>query len=177
MSLENLKKRLADNLIKENRRNNPGKAGEFQLQNVKQVGIFFDSEDKQSYAKMTTLMDFIKKHNITVSAVGYGLSQQQYTQAYFQSYTDEDLNWYGKPKEGNLKDFMNFPFDILFDLTLHDRREQRIILSGAQAKFKVGVDVGSSDLLDFVFEPQKQMADKSYFEQMFEYLNLINIKS
>jgi hypothetical protein len=86
----------------------------------------------------------------------------------------KDLNWYFKPNEDSVKDFVNKEFDILIDLNLEENLSVRFVIAESVALFKTGryseIEPNYYDLMINV-QDKKQMDKNEDDEETFEQIN------
>ena len=68
---------------------------------------------------------------------------------HFDFFSNEELNWYGKPQGMVIDNFLKEDFDILIDLTLTKFYPLTYLAVASPSKFKVGRTRTDVDVFDF----------------------------
>lgn len=141
------------------------------------VGILFSSPDEQSFNAIKDFLTFLSEKEMKVVALGYvptkKIPQEYLMRKGINFYCNTDLNWYYKPKNELVEQFINQEFDILFDLSMQEYFTVNYVGSLSKAAFKVGkkTDLGYKDLL---IDIDKNNSVKYLIEQIKFYLNILN---
>ncbi len=88
-------------------------------------------------------------------------------------YCKTDLNWYYKPKNKIIAQFVNHEFDILFDLSLKDYFTVNYTGSLSKASFKIGIQKENT-YQDLTIDINKNKSIDYLIEQIKHYLNIIH---
>ena len=77
-----------------------------------------------------------------VSAMGYvnksNTSFDHFSSLYFDYFSNNNLNWFGKPYGHLITNFLDYEYDILIDLSLKNHYELNYFFKASIAKFKIG---------------------------------------
>ncbi|OYT17705.1 MAG: hypothetical protein B7C24_01290 [Bacteroidetes bacterium 4572_77] len=86
------------------------------------------------------------------------------------------LNWLGRPIEAKrMKEFREFPYDLLIDLNFDSIFALQWISVKSQAALKVGPMIKNEDYYDMVIDTKNPMEQsKLYIDQIFHFLRQIN---
>lgn len=146
---------------------------------AKSAGILFSSPDEQSFNAIKEFLLFLSEKDIKVIALGYVPSkkvpQQFLMRKGINFYCNTDLNWYYKPKNEMVDQFMNQNFDVLFDLSMKDYFTVKYIGSLSKAAFKIGKQ-SDNGYQDLVIDVNKNISVDYLIEQIKHYLNILNNK-
>lgn len=144
---------------------------------AKSVGILFSSPDEHSFNAIKDFLSFLSQKEIKVIALGYvpskKIPQQFLLRKGINFYCNTDLNWYYKPKNEIVDQFMNQEFDILFDLSLNDYFTVNYVGSLSKATFKIGKQSDNA-YPDLVIDINKNKSVDYLIEQIKHYLNILN---
>ncbi len=164
----NLKRRLKN-------RNRHVKTHNFKT--AKSAGILFSSLDDVSYKAIKEFLVFLSQKDIKVIALGYAPSkkipQQFLKRKGINFYCNNDLNWYYKPKNELINQFIDQEFDILFDLSIRDYFTVKYVGSLSKAAFKIGKQTENA-YQDLVIDVNKNKSIEYLIEQIKHYLNILN---
>ena len=89
-------------------------------------------------------------------------------------FTKKELNWYGRPNQPIVEQFINEDFDILIDLSLQEIFPLRWVSTLSQAKFKVGTLGYFGNPNDLTISLKNEKSEEYLISQIKHYLNLIN---
>ena len=144
---------------------------------AKTAGIIFNSPDEKSFEDIKHFLSFLSNNELKVIALGY-IPSNKIPENYLMRkginfYCKSDLNWYYKPKNELVDQFINQEFDILFDLSIKNYFTVNYVGSLSKAAFKIGkqsenayhdllIDIKANDTIEYLIE------------QIKHYLNIIN---
>ncbi len=144
---------------------------------AKSAGILFSSPDDDSFRAIKDFLTFLSEKELKVYALGYvpskKIPQQFLMRKGINFYCKTDLNWYYKPKNEIIDQFVNREFDILFDLSLKDYFTVNYTGSLSKASFKIGVQKENA-YQDLVIDVNKNKSVDFLIEQIKHYLNILN---
>ena len=144
---------------------------------AKSVGILFSTPTEQSFNAIKDFLTFLTSSDIKVIALGYipskKIPQQFLMRKGINFYCNTDLNWYYKPKNELITQFIDQQFDILFDLNISQYFTTNYVGSLSKASFKIGMQ--TNDVYqDLVIDIQKNKTVEYLIEQIKHYLNILN---
>ena len=73
----------------------------------------------------------------------------------FQAFNKKAFNWYNIPTAHTVLDFIDKDFDVLICFNTDDLKEFNSIMDLSNAKFKVGIMHGHSEIYNLVINPQQ----------------------
>jgi hypothetical protein len=149
------------------------------LSDAKTIGIIYDASEEDKYSVVSNFVRYFQDNQKTVKALGFvnynRLPHYCFPKLSYDYFTKRDLNWYSKPTESRVKDFMNEEFDIVIDLCMHDCFPLSYIAGLSKAKFKVGrYDEKHSVIYDFMLNVNNNITLESYIKEVIHYLSIIN---
>lgn len=150
----------------------------YNLYTAKSVGIIFNATNLDNYEITKSFQTSLSQRNIKVEALGF-VDSKEIVDFYtarkgFSFFCKKNLNWYSKPKNPVVDEFMSHKYDILIDLSLEDHFPIRYILSLTEASFKVGRFVEGDSPYDFMLDISKNKRLDFLIDQIKYYLTLIN---
>ena len=130
------------------------------INNAKTVGILFNATHSVSFEIVKTLVKELSGKSRIIMVLGFVDSKQMidhylYRKG-FEFFTRNDLNWYDKPENEGVNEFIDQNFDILINLNLEDNYPIRYILALSKASFKVGRVTTSHNHHDFMIDIEKE---------------------
>lgn len=164
----NLKKRL---------KNLKRKVKAHNFKTAQTAGIIFNSPDEKSFEAIREFLSFLSQNDLKVIALGY-IPGNKVPEAYLMRkginfYSKADLNWYFKPKNELIDQFINQEFDILFDLSIKEYFTTNYVGSLSKASFKIGKQTENS-YQDLLIDIKENNTVEYLIEQIKHYLNILN---
>lgn len=149
------------------------------LDDAKTIGIVFNASEEATYCIVNDFVRFFQDNQKTVKALGFAnfnrLPHYCFPKLTFDYFTKRDLNWYYKPGNSRVNDFINQEYDIVIDLCMHECFPLTYIFGLSKAKFKVGrFGEKYSDIYDFMLNVNHKISMESYIKEIIHYLSIIN---
>jgi len=144
------------------------------------VGFIFDAIDREKYLQSKDLIEFVEKQNSRIFGLGFASKSDQIAYFPYKQGVDyfglDEVNWYGKPTNPVIADFLKRNFDILVDLSQTDQYSIHYIFALSVAKFKITNDSVKSKYADFVLKVSNSEKLENYINQIKHYLEVIKAK-
>jgi hypothetical protein len=144
---------------------------------AKTAGIIFNSPDEKSFEAIKQFLSFLSQYELKVIALGYIPSKKIPENFLMRKgvnfYCKTDLNWYYKPKNELVDQFIEQEFDILFDLSIKDYFTVNYVGSLSKAVFKIGKQSDNA-YQDLTIDIKENKTVEYLIEQIKHYLNIIN---
>lgn len=144
---------------------------------AKTAGIIFNSPDEKSFEAIKQFLAFLTEKELKVIALGY-IPSKKIPENYLMRkginfYCNNDLNWYFKPKNELVDQFINQEFDILFDLSIKEYFSVNYVGSLSKASFKIGRQ-SENAYQDLLIDIKGNNTIEYLIEQIKHYLNILN---
>ncbi len=149
------------------------------LAQSKNIGILFEIRTEEDLNTVRFFVSQIKERSRKITVLGY-VSKKELLQSLksdneFDFISQQDFNWYFKPKGYVIKNFMSDGFDLLIDLSLRKNPALLYIAAFAEAKFKVArFDDKQKEYYDLMIDIGKDNSLKYLINQLKHYITLIN---
>jgi len=145
------------------------------LNDAKTIGILFEATDKEEFELVKKYVLYLKELKKKVKAVGYfsagDTPEFTYSKLEYDFFSKKDLNWYSKPSDKFVNNFIEEEFDILMDLNVHGHFPLRYIAGTSKARFKVGRQKEGDDAIyDLMIEGTEGKGLKYFLRQVDTYL-------
>ncbi len=145
------------------------------LNDAKTIGILFEATDKEEFELVKKYVLYLKELKKKVKAVGYFSTGDTpdftYSKLEYDFFSKKDLNWYSKPSDKFVSNFIEEEFDILMDLNVHEHFPIRYIAGTSKARFKVGRQKEGDDAIyDLMIEGTEGKGLKYFLRQVDTYL-------
>jgi hypothetical protein len=149
----------------------------FNLKTAQKICVLFNATDPKNIITVNELVKVLSPGKDLVSAMGFVNEQdksfEHMSTLHFDFFSNEDLNWYGKPQGMIIDNFLKEEYDILIDLTLTKFYPLTYMVVASPAKFKVGryrADVG---VFDLSIDNSKNQSLEALIKETTHYLNRI----
>jgi len=153
------------------------KRGVFNFNTAKKIGIIYNATHQQNYEIANEFISKIKTLNNDIISLGFVDSKEVlnfYSKTIKnQFFSRKNLNWYGKPNNPFIEEFISTEFDILIDLSIINDYPIQYITALSKAKFKVGKFKDKNAYYDFMIDIKDNDIDL-LINQIYHYLNIIN---
>ena len=129
------------------------------------IGVLFNATHSVSFDIVKNFVKELSGKSKKIMVLGF-VDSKQLIDHYlyrkgFDFFTRNDLNWFEKPQNIAVTNFINQKFDILINLNLEDAYPIKYILSLSKASFKVGQLTQAHQYHDFMIDiKQEQEAMK-----------------
>ncbi|MDP4267511.1 MAG: hypothetical protein Q8880_08765 [Bacteroidota bacterium] len=155
------------------------------IADAKTIGILYELSDVERYGIISDFVKSLQDKQKIVKALGYIpakiVPHYCFPKISFDFFTQKDLNWYYKPINKRVYDFINTEFDILIDLTTDKIFPLEYIATLSSAKFKTGrKDHSKADdkqLYDLMIDIEKNKTVLTFIKHIDYYLSIINKKN
>ena len=177
--IEVIKQKLGDFFFKRELKSNPRQREVHNLHSAQSIGILYDATERENMMKVSEFVNTLFKTKKDVKALGFvnlkGLTHHHMPMLQFDFFFLKDLNWYYKPQNYIIKNFVEKNYDILINLCDSDCIPIKYLAGSSQAKFKVGKYEEDIDLYDMMIDV-KENTLSALIKEIHHYLNVINQK-
>ena len=176
--IEQFKISLGKNHLKSRIKSFKRKSNFYNFENAKTAGILFCCPDDAAFEAIKEFISFLRAKNIDVNALCYYPGKKIPDKFLFHNhlefFSDEDLNWYYKPKSVSINQFIDKRFDLFFDLNINEYFPAQFISSLSNGSFKIGMEKKENTDMDLMINIDKNKTVHYLIEQIKHYLALIN---
>ncbi|PLX09873.1 MAG: hypothetical protein C0596_00910 [Marinilabiliales bacterium] len=174
MAFENFKYNYGLRRLKNDFRKPEDDAIACNLKNAKSVGIIYNATKLEDFNLVKEFVHRLREYVPLVKALGYvnkkELEDFHIQPLEFSFFCNSDLNWYFKPNEDSVEEFVKQQFDILIDLSFKEHLAVRFVLAESASMFKTGryctIEPNYYDLMISIPEPKKpDLEDEEVEEQ------------
>jgi hypothetical protein len=142
------------------------------------AGILFAPSDTVSFEQIKQFLGFLNQHKLQIYVLGY-IDNKQIPESFLfwkgiNLFSKKELNWKFIPNTPLVTDFIEKPFDLLFDLSLDDYFPVEYIARLSKSKCKIGRFTQKHSDYDLMFELDDKRKLDSYLENIKQYLNIIS---
>ena len=152
----------------------------FNLDDAKRITILFDGTLPADIKKVKAFVSSLSKGKDMVTVLGYvnekDKSFEHMSSLHFDFFSNQELNWYGKPQGMIIQNFLKEEYDILIDLTLKKFYPLSYMAVASPAKFKVGRSPNDIPVFDLSIETNEKTDLSGFIHDIHHYLKLIKPK-
>ena len=145
---------------------------------AKNAVVIFSAKHQESYLQAKNFIYFLTQKNINVHALGY--VENKYSIAYFPYKKGIDFfsignkNWYNKPLNTSVQDFINLEVDLLIDLSVDINFPLTYVLALSKAKMKISRCTQYEQYCDLMIKTDSDDPE-FYLEQIKHYMVAIRV--
>lgn len=179
MSLtDNIKKKFAVSRIKADAKLVVRHKQVYNIDDSKTIGIAFEYTTPEDFDLLKKYVLYLRELKKKVKAIGYYTSKEepaiQYSKVDYDFFGKKAHNWYGKPIDHIVTNFIEEEFDILIDLNFNKESVLSYVAACSRAHFKVGRFEEKNDVHDLQFDCESDKGLKFFLRQVDTYLMKIN---
>ena len=177
--VEDIKQKVGDFFFKRELKFNPRKRKVHNLHTAQSIGILYDATEREDMMKVSEFVNALFKTKKDVKALGFvnlkELTHHHMPMLQFDFFFLKDLNWYYKPQNYIIKNFVEKDYDILINMCDSTCIPIKYLAGSSQAKFKVGKYEEEIDLYDMMIDVKENTLSALIME-IHHYLTVINQK-
>ncbi len=141
------------------------------------IGFIFNAENKEYYAAAKEFMNYVEERNIKVNGLAFVSRSDLIGYFPYRKGVDyfglDKQNWFGKPADEGIEEFIERPLDILIDISLSEIYPTEYIFALSNAKFKICNNSEKAKYADFVLKLDRTDDLGLFIEQVKHYLETI----
>lgn len=178
--VEDIKQKVGDFFFKRELKSNPRQREVHNLHTAQSIGILYDATERADMLKVSEFVNALFQTKKDVKALGFvnlkELTHHHMPMLQFDFFFLKDLNWYYKPQNYIIKNFVEKDYDILINLCDSTCIPIKYLAGSSQAKFKVGKFEEDIDLYDMMIDV-KENTLSALIKEIHHYLTVINQKN
>lgn len=150
------------------------------LENAKSIGILYDATKEDQIKTIQPFVSYFFELKKDVKALGYVNSNQlsvyHVPKLQYDFFYKKDLNWYYKPQNYIIDNFIKKDYDILINLCDSSIIPIKYLVASSIAHFKIGIHEDNYEIYDLMISLKKDRTLKKLMHEIKHYINLINKK-
>ena len=179
--IEDLKQKVGKWVFQRELRTNSRTKEVCNLDDAKSIGVLYDATTEEQIKMIQPFVSYFFDLKKDVKALGYvnanELSYCHVPKLQYDFFYKKDLNWYYKPQNYIIDNFIRKEYDILINLCDSSIIPIKYLVASSLAHFKIGIYEKDYEIYDLMISLKD---DKSMERLMYEikhYINLINNKN
>ncbi len=177
--LEDFKHKIGQWIFHRELKLNKRKKSVSNLDDAKSIGILFEATSKEQILEVKPLVDYFFKLRKDVKAFGY-VNSKKFDECHipklqYDFFNLKDLNWYYKPQNDYILNFVKKEYDILINLSDSNCIPLKYLVASSLARFKVGKHEEGYEIYDLMIKLDKKDDNmKKLISEIAKYLKVIN---
>lgn len=142
------------------------------LEKAQEIGILWHIDDAEAYHYLS---EFLKNKQAVVRKLCF-TGKKGILNEHSGTFSNKDLDWFGFPVSENVKQFIEFRFDILMNISTVRNFTFDAIVALSKANFKIGWSPPPKNYLDLNIDIKKNIDSLFLVKQQIFYLGQLNKK-
>ena len=176
--IEDIKHRFGRWVFQKELKSNKRTKAVSNLENAKSIGILYEATDAAQIKKIEPFVKYFFELKKDVKALGYvnkkKLDNHHIPKLNYDFFYLKDLNWYYKPQNYIINNFVKKEYDILINLSDSNCIPIKYLVASSLAHFKIGQFEDGFEIYDLMIKLDKEKSKERLMEEIKHYLNLIN---
>ena len=176
--LENFKHKIGRWVFQKDLRTNKRLKEVSNLEKAKSIGILYEATNAEQIKKIEPFVKYFFALRKDVKALGYvnktKLDDCHIPRLNYDFFYKKDLNWYYKPQNYIIDNFIKKEYDILINLSDSSCIPIKYLVASSMARFKIGQFEEGYEIYDLMIKLDKEEGLERLMEEIKHYLNLIN---
>ncbi len=148
------------------------------LDNAQSIGILYDATSEEQIKMIKPFVSYFFDLKKDVKALGYVNSKQlsfhHTPKLQYDFFYQKDLNWYYKPQNYIIDNFVKKEYDILINLCDSSIIPIKYLVASSIAHFKIGVHEENYEIYDLMISLKDDKSMEKLMHEIRHYINLIN---
>ncbi|MDP7566902.1 MAG: hypothetical protein QF383_00780 [Flavobacteriales bacterium] len=148
------------------------------LDNAQSIGILYDATSEDQIKMVKPFVSYFFDLKKDVKALGYVNSKQlsfhHTPKLQYDFFYQKDLNWYYKPQNYIIDNFVKKEYDILINLCDSSIIPIKYLVASSIAHFKIGVHEENYEIYDLMISLKDDKSMEKLMHEIKHYINLIN---
>ena len=148
------------------------------LDNAQSIGILYDATSEDQIKTVKPFVSYFFDLKKDVKALGYvnfkQLSFHHTPKLQYDFFYQKDLNWYYKPQNYIIDNFVKKEYDILINLCDSSIIPIKYLVASSIAHFKIGIHEENYEIYDLMISLKDDKSMEKLMHEIKHYINLIN---
>ena len=148
------------------------------LDHAQSIGILYDATYEEQIKTVKPFVSYFFDLKKDVKALGYVNSKQlsfhHTPKLQYDFFYQKDLNWYYKPQNYIIDNFVKKEYDILINLCDSSIIPIKYLVASSIAHFKIGIHEENYEIYDLMISLKDDKSMEKLMHEIKHYINLIN---
>lgn len=148
------------------------------LDNAQSIGILYDATSEDQIKIIKPFVSYFFDLKKDVKALGYVNSKQlsfhHTPKLQYDFFYQKDLNWFYKPQNYIIDNFVKKEYDILINLCDSSIIPIKYLVASSIAHFKIGIHEENYEIYDLMISLKDDKSIEKLMHEINHYINLIN---
>ena len=148
------------------------------LDNAQSIGILYDATSEEQIKMVKPFVSYFFDLKKDVKALGYVNSKQlsfhHTPKLQYDFFYQKDLNWYYKPQNYIIDNFVKKEYDILINLCDSSIIPIKYLVASSIAHFKIGIHEENYEIYDLMISLKDDKSMEKLMHEIKHYIKLIN---
>jgi len=148
------------------------------LDNAQSIGILYDATSEEQIKIVKPFVSYFFDLKKDVKALGYVNSKQlsfhHTPKLQYDFFYQKDLNWFYKPQNYIIDNFVKKEYDILINLCDSSIIPIKYLVASSIAHFKIGIHEENYEIYDLMISLKDDKSMEKLMHEIKHYINLIN---
>lgn len=179
--IENIKKKVGRWVFQRELKANSRTKSVSNLIEAKSIGILYDATSEDQIKTIQPFVTYFFNLKKNVKALGFVNSNQlsycHVPKLQYDFFYQKDLNWFYKPENYIIDNFIKKEYDILINLCDSSVIPIKYLVASSIARFKIGVYEEDYEIYDLMISLKEDKSIEKLMHEIKHYINLINKKN
>tara|TARA_B110000003_G_scaffold48443_1_gene46995 strand:- start:216 stop:758 length:543 start_codon:yes stop_codon:yes gene_type:complete len=148
------------------------------LEDANSIGILYDATSQEQIKMVKPFVSYFFDLKKDVKALGFVNSKQlsfhHTPKLQYDFFYQKDLNWYYKPQNYIIDNFVKKEYDILINLCNSKTIPIKYLVASSIAHFKIGIYEKNYEIYDLMISLKDDKSMEKLMHEIKHYINLIN---
>ena len=176
--IEDLKQKVGKWVFQRELRTNSRTKEVCNLDDAKSIGVLYDATTEEKIKMIQPFVSYFFDLKKDVKALGYvnanELSYCHVPKLQYDFFYKKDLNWYYKPQNYIIDNFIRKEYDILINLCDSNIIPIKYLVASSIAHFKIGIYQENYEIYDLMISLKDDKSIEKLMDEIKHYINLIN---
>ena len=179
--IENIKQKVGQWVFQRDLKTNSRKKEVCNIDEAKSIGILYDATLEHQIKMIQPFVSYFFNLKKDVKALGFVNSNQllycHIPKLQYDFFYKKDLNWYYKPQNYIVDNFIKKEYDILINLCDSKIIPIKYLVASSIAHFKIGIYEENYEIYDLMISLKEDKSLNKLMNEIKHYINLINKKN
>ena len=176
--LEDFKTKIGQIVFQNQLKSNKRKKEVCNLDSAKSIGILYDATNEEQINQIQPFVSYFFNLKKDVKALGYVNAKKllycHTPKLQYDFFYLKDLNWYKKPQNYIIDNFIKKEYDILINLCDSSCIPIKYLVASYVARFKIGQHEDGYEIYDLMISLKEDKSLEKLMSEIQHYLQLIN---